>query len=536
MQKTVFFSVVLLGLVAIFLVGCDLTTEYELNISVMPAEGGEVEPLSGIFEENTTVELEPNPSEKWLFDRWGGANSDDVVYEDGTWKISMNEDKSLTAIFIQMDTVITPIIEPAGGYYEEPVEVSISTPTEGATIHYTLDGTEPDPSHGEVYETSFILEEYTSVKAMAFKEDMIDSEVATVVYDIDIPRWENVGLPGFSGGPGRYTNMSIDNGIIYVAYQDEEYGNGATVMQYDGSWEPLGEKGFSAGAADELSLLVLDGVPYVAYVDRANENKITVKKYDNGWGLVGEAGITEGEADEPVLYEADETLYLAYRDSRNDYRAGIKVFDVRQEEGSWQIFNQFAPLASHVEVSQLNLAHDGTFPVVGYVDSTLDDIGVVREFYPGDGIFTPPRWNDYKEPTGIPVDNFRMVWSYQDEEVFMAFSDVLENNHISVMSFEDSSVAFVGNRAFSEGVATDIVIDVVDGIPFVAYKDDAYGNGPVVMKYDGGTWNSIGDPGFAADSVEDIAFFIDGGHAYIAFQDADADGQISVMKFSKPVL
>lgn len=88
-----------------------------------------------------------------------------------------------------MEQVATPVITPASGTYEGSVEVSISCATEGAIIYYTMDGTDPDENSGD-YGGSFVIAATSvqaapvTVKAIAMKEGMTNSEVATATYDI----------------------------------------------------------------------------------------------------------------------------------------------------------------------------------------------------------------------------------------------------------------------------------------------------------------------------------------------------------------
>lgn len=83
------------------------------------------------------------------------------------------------------DTVSTPTFSPVEGEYTEAQDVTISTTTEGATIYYTLDGTTPT-INSSVYSTAITISETTTVKAFAVKEGMIDSDVATAEYTINI--------------------------------------------------------------------------------------------------------------------------------------------------------------------------------------------------------------------------------------------------------------------------------------------------------------------------------------------------------------
>ena len=83
----------------------------------------------------------------------------------------------------QMEQVATPVFSPVAGEYENSVEVSISCATADATIYYTLDGTEPDEDATE-YTAPFTLTATTTVKAIAVKTGMINSEVAIATYEV----------------------------------------------------------------------------------------------------------------------------------------------------------------------------------------------------------------------------------------------------------------------------------------------------------------------------------------------------------------
>lgn len=81
-------------------------------------------------------------------------------------------------------TVSTPVITPPAGTYTSAVEVAISTATPAATIHYTVDGSEPDTT-SQVYGGTFSVGVDTTVRARAYKAGFNPSGVATLSYDID---------------------------------------------------------------------------------------------------------------------------------------------------------------------------------------------------------------------------------------------------------------------------------------------------------------------------------------------------------------
>lgn len=85
---------------------------------------------------------------------------------------------------ITLPSVATPTFTPAAGTYTETQNVTIACATDGATIYYTLDGNDPT-TESSVYSTSLSISETTTVKAMAVKSDMSNSEIATAVYNIE---------------------------------------------------------------------------------------------------------------------------------------------------------------------------------------------------------------------------------------------------------------------------------------------------------------------------------------------------------------
>lgn len=83
------------------------------------------------------------------------------------------------------NTVETPVISPDGGFNYDPVQVSITCATEGASIYYTIDGTEPTES-ATLYSTTFTVSSNTTVKAKAFKTGYDASNVVTASYTFPV--------------------------------------------------------------------------------------------------------------------------------------------------------------------------------------------------------------------------------------------------------------------------------------------------------------------------------------------------------------
>ncbi len=80
--------------------------------------------------------------------------------------------------------VRTPVISPAGGTYTASCQVILSTPTEGAQIYYTLDGSEPSLINGKVFAhgNPILLSTNATLKAFAFRDNYRASAVSSASF------------------------------------------------------------------------------------------------------------------------------------------------------------------------------------------------------------------------------------------------------------------------------------------------------------------------------------------------------------------
>jgi len=87
---------------------------------------------------------------------------------------------------VVLPTVDTPTFNPAAGTYTSVQSVTIACATEGATIYYTTNGNNPTTSSTQ-YTGPIEVAETKTIKAIAVKEGMNDSEIATAAYTINLP-------------------------------------------------------------------------------------------------------------------------------------------------------------------------------------------------------------------------------------------------------------------------------------------------------------------------------------------------------------
>lgn len=108
--------------------------------------------------------------------------------------------------------VATPTFTPAGGTYAIAQDVTILCATSGATIKYTTDGSIPTVS-SQTYTAPIHIPSTTSVKAIAMKTGMLNSELSSTAYKIS----SNKGVMDFviqNGTRGNFSDDQIYWGVL----------------------------------------------------------------------------------------------------------------------------------------------------------------------------------------------------------------------------------------------------------------------------------------------------------------------------------
>ncbi len=119
---------------------------------------------------------------------WSGSASSVVFTQSGT-----KDQARITSVQVTytdggstVETVATPTFSPAEGTFTEAQNVTIACTTDGATIYYTTDGSTPTTS-SSVYSSAIPVSSTTTIKAIAVKDGMNNSSVASATYTINIP-------------------------------------------------------------------------------------------------------------------------------------------------------------------------------------------------------------------------------------------------------------------------------------------------------------------------------------------------------------
>lgn len=116
---------------------------------------------------------------------------------------------------------------PSRGFYDRPFELVLRSALEGATIRYTLDGSEPTEIRGKVYAGPVAITGTRIVRAAAFRkgDDRVDVETHTYLFSSDIVRQSPDGLPP-EGFHYRWGGNKVDYGmdprvVDHPRYRDE---------------------------------------------------------------------------------------------------------------------------------------------------------------------------------------------------------------------------------------------------------------------------------------------------------------------------
>ncbi len=115
-----------------------------------------------------------------------GLNKE-IIWDAGSESQAFSADNYFVQIEAQDNTylqVSTPVISPEGGFYVETQTITITCQTPDVDIYYTLDGSYPDGS-STLYTAPFNLANSVVVKAIAYKTDWEESEIAFIDYVIN---------------------------------------------------------------------------------------------------------------------------------------------------------------------------------------------------------------------------------------------------------------------------------------------------------------------------------------------------------------
>jgi hypothetical protein len=97
-----------------------------------------------------------------------------------------------------------PVFSPPGGTFSTAQLVAMASPTPGATIHYTADGSTPTAA-SPAYDAPVVVSATATLKAIAVASGYLDSEVGEAAFTIVTP----AATPAFTPAPGTYAGPQM---------------------------------------------------------------------------------------------------------------------------------------------------------------------------------------------------------------------------------------------------------------------------------------------------------------------------------------
>ena len=164
--------------------------------------------------------------------------------------------------------VATPTFSVEKGTYYNPFSVEIAA-EEGATVYYTLDGTEPT-AESTVYSEAIAFNEFgtsTTLKAVAAVDGEL-SNIASATYSLE------VAAPVFSVKGGVYTKLSGETALKFTCETE-----GATIYYNNRGGDPKTEGSKSYGSLSVLSTAEVKAVAYVEVDGEKIYSGVVSEKY-----------------------------------------------------------------------------------------------------------------------------------------------------------------------------------------------------------------------------------------------------------------
>ncbi len=218
--------------------------------------------------------------------RWKGQVAELVVYTDPLSNAQRKavEDYLALKYAAYLPTAGTPAFTPEGGTFAEPVEVAITTPTPGAEIRYTTDGSDP-LSSSTLYGGPFVVTTTTTVRARAFRAGMNPSPVALASFT-SADDFSPASVPGLALWVGGDAGIERDAAERVTAWRDRS-GKGNHLVQPTPGQQPL----FDPAGANGLPALRFDGVndvlPFTSRMDATIRAVFAVVAEDPDAGVAG---------------------------------------------------------------------------------------------------------------------------------------------------------------------------------------------------------------------------------------------------------
>lgn len=368
-------------------------------------------------------------------------------------------------------TVSSPTFSVSGGKYYEPFDLTLSCTTSGASIYYTLDGTDPT-SASNAYTSAITINETTTVKAIAVSGEET-SEIASATYTFPTTVASIAGLAEVASGTDVVLTLT-DAQVLYVNGTNDVY-----IKDASGAMDFF-KSGLNFTAGQVLNgTIIASNSPY---------NGIYEIKPISGVTNLDNVTVSEGEATPVVMTTAEASEASAYcqlvtikdvtpvADGSNFYTDDTKTL---------QIYNKFS----------LEYSLDATkkYNVTGIIVTYKKNNVIYSEIAPT----VVPEEVEEPQPVGFRDIKLNLMEHPEVLTQSNVYITVAEDGTIGTTDNADEAAATVKGKVHSSYGSSNFTASVpVEGTVKITYATHDYGNDITVTNAEGetvATLNTVGD-------------------------------------------
>lgn len=129
--------------------------------------------------------------------------------------------------------------------FDEQAIIQISCETANANIYYTLDGTDPSASNGNLYSDEFTTFKNVTVKAVGVKDGLLTSDIDTEIITVKLPNQES------------YYNKTVYDDSVKIYFTknlSDLYGNTCKCRYTTDGADPTAETASIIAEGEEITL------------------------------------------------------------------------------------------------------------------------------------------------------------------------------------------------------------------------------------------------------------------------------------------
>ena len=362
-----------------------------------------------------------------FIDGGGADNSKTVNLRTFSPDLMASPAASVTYSFV----VSTPTMEPPGASNNAPVMVTLRTDTVGATLYWTINGSDPSPDSANVYTNAFLLARTGNLKVKGFRDGYAPSPLAQnrfflnvsdpVIVPQSFTNNNDIQISMFTETPGATIHYTIDGSfpnITSASYSGSFMLSNACVLRAKGFRDGFDP---SSTVTENYALVVSD--PVIRPLGASNDNpvQVTISTATVGasiyWTLNDSAPITNSTPAVITIAKSGTLTVKAFKDgytSSTNVSAAFNLFvDAPQvDPGSMRSINSNnVSIRVATDGATLHYTVDGTMPNVnspvcptnGLPITTNTTLSVIalRDFFAP----SAPVVNTYEIQVDAPVMN-----------------------------------------------------------------------------------------------------------------------------------